>query len=77
MRELQEGGPATCVVCREELLDGETTIRQLPCAHVVAWKASHKLHVRLAQQILAAQQQQQPERAPEAEAWAQLGAAPG
>eukprot|EP00908_Phaeocystis_cordata_P007901 Transcript_18573.p1 GENE.Transcript_18573~~Transcript_18573.p1 ORF type:complete len:318 (-),score=114.85 Transcript_18573:169-1122(-) len=66
---------------RHKLLDlvGDLALLggQLPCAHVVAWKASHKLHVRLAQQILAAQQQQQPERAPEAEAWAQLGAAPG
>ena len=66
---------------RHKLLDlvGDLALLggQLPCAHVVAWKASHKLHVRLAQQILAAQRQQQPERAPEAEPWAQLGAALG
>ena len=31
----------------------------MPCAHIVAWKASHALHVRLARLIAAAQAQEE------------------
>ena len=38
-----------------------TFTTRLPCAHVVAWKASHSLHVRLARRIAAAQVKAQEE----------------
>ena len=44
-----------------DLLGDLALLGALPCAHVVAWKASHALHVRMARLIAAAQAQGRPE----------------